>query len=254
MKKLLSLLFVCGMLLAGCSSNEPKDDKTLKVLTSSGYEPYEIVDKDTKELTGFDIDVMNEAAKIAGYEIEWIDMDFDGIIDSIKTGKGDVAIAGITPTPKRMKQVDFSDVYYAGDDSQNYILCLKDSDIKSTADLKGKKIGTQMGTIQEVIVNDMQKKYNLTIDARKNYTDMVLELEKGNIDAMVVEQAVAVKQMKKHDKLASYKLEEGGKLAGNAMAFKKGSELKKDFDKAIEEMKKSGKMEELVNKYFNVEK
>jgi ABC-type amino acid transport substrate-binding protein len=111
-------------------------------------------------LYGFDIDVMNEAAKLAGYTVKWEDVDFDGIVPSVKQGKADIGIAGITYTEERAKQVDFSDVYYAGEDAQNYVLTMKSSGMKKTEDIKGKKIGTQMGTIQESILNSLQDEYN----------------------------------------------------------------------------------------------
>ena len=157
MKKLLTGLMAVVMMagLAGCGS---KDDgagegsdtakKELTVYTNSGYKPYEMVDE-KGNLYGFDIDVMNEAAKLAGYTVKWEDVDFDGIVPSVKQGKADIGIAGITYTEERAKQVDFSDVYYAGEDAQNYVLTMKSSGMKKTEDIKGKKIGTQMGTIQE---------------------------------------------------------------------------------------------------------
>ena len=88
MKKLLTGLMAVVMMagLAGCGS---KDDgagegsdtakKELTVYTNSGYKPYEMVDE-KGNLYGFDIDVMNEAAKLAGYTVKWEDVDFDGII------------------------------------------------------------------------------------------------------------------------------------------------------------------------------
>ena len=133
MKKLLTGLMAVVMMagLAGCGS---KDDgagegsdtakKELTVYTNSGYKPYEMVDE-KGNLYGFDIDVMNEAAKLAGYTVKWEDVDFDGIVPSVKQGKADIGIAGITYTEERAKQVDFSDVYYAGEDAQNYVLTMK---------------------------------------------------------------------------------------------------------------------------------
>ena len=92
MKKLLTGLMAVVMMagLAGCGS---KDDgagegsdtakKELTVYTNYGYKPYEMVDE-KGNLYGFDIDVMNEAAKLAGYTVKWEDVDFDGIVPSVK--------------------------------------------------------------------------------------------------------------------------------------------------------------------------
>ena len=253
MKKLLTGLMAVVMMagLAGCGS---KDDgagegsdtakKELTVYTNSGYKPYEMVDE-KGNLYGFDIDVMNEAAKLAGYTVKWEDVDFDGIVPSVKQGKADIGIAGITYTEERAKQVDFSDVYYAGEDAQNYVLTMKSSGMKKT-----EKIGTQMGTIQESILNSLQDEYKLKLDKRKAYSDMVLEMKKGVIDAMVVEKAVAEELAADNEDLSYYKFEAGAELAGNAMIFQKDNKLKDEFNKAIKTMKENGKMDELVKKYF----
>lgn len=249
MKKLLSVLFVCSLLvLSGCGSSD-SDDKKLTVLTNSGYPPYEMVDENG-DLYGFDIDVMTRAAEIAGYEIEWKDMDFDAIPESLNQGKGDVAIAGMTPSAERAEKVDFSEMYYTSDSMKNVVLVKEGSDLQTTADLKGTNVGIQMGTVQELVVDNMQEDYDLTFKKLKTYADLVQELNKGVIDAMIVEQATAIDLMKSNDGLRYYILEEGDELAGNAMAFKKDSELKADFDKAINEMKESGELDELIQKWF----
>lgn len=258
MKKLLMKAMALCMLvgIVGCSQKEKEagtttEKKELTVYTSAGYKPYEMVDEQGK-LYGFDIDVMNEAAKIAGYKVKWEDVNFDGIVASVKQGKADIGMAGITMTEERKKQVDFSEVYFAGEDSQNHVLVKTNSTLQETADIKGKKIGTQMGTIQETILNSLKKEYTLTIDARKANADLVLELKKGVIDAMVVEKAVA-KDLEADNKgeLRSYTLDAGEKLAGNAMIFKKDSPLKEQFNKAIATMKSNGQMDTLIKKYFN---
>lgn len=258
MKKLITGMMAVVMMagLAGCGSKDDgnkeggnTEKKELTVYTNSGYKPYEMVDE-KGNLYGFDIDVMNEAAKLAGYTVKWEDVDFDGIVPSVKQGKADIGIAGITYTEERAEQVDFSEVYYAGEDAQNYVLTMKDSGMKKTEDIKGKKIGTQMGTIQESILNSLQDEYKLKLDKRKAYSDMVLEMKKGVIDAMVVEKAVAEELAADNSDLTFYKFEAGSELAGNAMIFQKDNKLKDEFNTAIQTMKDNGKMDELVKKYF----
>lgn len=38
-------------------------------------------------------------------------MQFDSLLGAIKTGKVDLIISGMTPTPEREKEVDFSNPY-----------------------------------------------------------------------------------------------------------------------------------------------
>lgn len=254
MKKLLTLCLSCLMAfsLVACGSNE-SDDKTLTVLTSSGYAPYEVVDGEGN-LSGFDIDVMEACAEILGYEVKWKDMDFDGIVDSIKNDQGDVAIAGISPTPKRAEEVDFSENYYATDDSQNWVLVKSDSTVEETADIKGLKVGIQMGTIQEEAANEIKDEYELTLDARKSYADLLQDLINGNIDFMILEKAVAVQLVNDREgELKAFRLEAGTDPSGNAMMFKKGSSLTAEFNDALQQLKDNGTLDKLINKYFSVE-
>ena len=249
---MLCLSLVMAVSLAACGPKE-EGDKTLTVLTSSGYPPYEVVDGEGN-LSGFDIDVMEACADILGYEVEWRDMDFDGIVDSIKNDQGDVAIAGISPTPKRAQEVDFSSNYYATDDSQNWVITAKDSAINETKDIKGLKVGIQMGTIQEECANEIEAEYELQLDARKSYADLLQDLLNGNIDFLILEKAVAVQLCDdRPEELKCFRLEAGTDPSGNAMMFKKGSALKDEFDSALDTLRSNGELQKLVDKYFSVE-
>lgn len=253
MKKLLMLclsLFMAVSLVACGDADKKEEGKTLTVLTSSGYEPYEELDGDGN-LFGFDIDLMEACADVLGYEVEWKDMDFDGIIESIKLGKGDVAIAGISPSAERAKVVDFSDAYYAeSDDSMNYVITKKDSGITKTADIKGKKVGVQKGTVQESCAYEIEEEYNLTLDARTNNADLIQDVLNGNLDFMILEKAVAEARVAEAKDLVCFRLEAGTDPTGNAMVFAKGSELTAEFNKAIKTLKDNGELDKLIKKYF----
>lgn len=254
MKKLLSFILITGMMftMTGCGSSDEgaSKDKKLTVLTNAGYPPYEQLDDDGK-LYGFDIDLMNEAAKIAGYEVEIKDVDFDAIVQSVKVGKADIGIAGITPSKERKESVDFSDIYYSGENSQNYLLYKEASGIKTQDDLKGKTIGCQMGTVQFEAATYFEDNVGAKVDAKKEYAAIIGEINKGNNDAAIVEKAVAQEFAKKDLEFKYFKLEGLEALEGNAMCFKKDSPLKDEFNKAIKEMKDNGQMQKLIDKYFN---
>ena len=46
-----------------------------------------------------------------GYELKVEDMEFDAIVNSVKSGKADFGAAGMTVTEDRKKSVDFTDPY-----------------------------------------------------------------------------------------------------------------------------------------------
>lgn len=259
MKKLLVVAAMSLLVLAGCGSNEYKSDfkgKPITVLTNSGYPPYEIRNTNG-ELEGFDIELTELIAKELGAsEVIWEDIDFNALIGAVNSGKGDMVAAGLSPTPDRAKGAELSDVYYSSDEeTANFVLTLKDGDIKKTEDIKGKKVGIQIGTIQEAAVNEIKDEYELKTDARKSYGDMVQEIKNKRIDFVVVEKAIADKYMETNPELSYFQLEAEGNSTGNCFAFKKGNtDLKEDVDKAIKKLQDNGEIDKLVEKWFKDEK
>lgn len=251
MKKLLSVLlvFVSIILFAGC---EKKDDNVLVILTSSGYAPYEMIDTNGK-LIGFDIELAEKVADGLGYTIEWKDVSFEGIIAALQSNQGDLAVAGLTPTPERKLSVDFSDFYYLPQNTErDYLLITKDSDITSIEDLNGKKIGAQIGTVQVEVAEDGMSTYGYTIDQRNTYNEMVQELNSGRLDGVVLEKLVAEEFIKNNSDLNMilFNVNESEEASGNAMAFPKNSALIEKFNKEIEDMKQNGELDTLINKWF----
>lgn len=257
MKKLLTLAAASLLVLAGCGNSTASENegKTLTVLTNSGYAPYEVRNTDG-ELEGFDIDLTELIAKELGYsEVKWEDIDFDALIGAVNTGKGDMVAAGLSPTPDRAEGAELSDVYYSSDEeTANFVLTLKDGDIKKTEDIKDKTVGVQVGTIQEAAVNEIKDEYNLTLDPRKSYGDMVQEIKNKRIDFVVVEKAIADEYIETNPELSYFQLEAEGNSTGNCFAFKKGNtELKDEVNKAIQTLKDNGEIDKLVNKWFTGE-
>lgn len=257
MKKLLTLAAASLMVLAGCGTNgnDSEASKQLTVLTNSGYAPYEVRNTDG-ELEGFDIELTEMIAKELGYsEVIWEDIDFDALIGSVNTGKGDMVAAGLSPTPERAEGAELSDSYYTSEeDTANFVLTLKDGDIKQTADIKDKTVGIQIGTIQEAAVNAIKDEYNLKTDARKSYGDMVQEIKNGRLDFVVVEKAIAEEYLKTNPELAYFQLEAEGNSTGNCFAFAKGNtELRDQVNETIKKLKDNGELDKLIDKWFTGE-
>ena len=260
MKKLFAVAAASLLILAGCGSNDNASDagnagKKLTVLTNSGYAPYEVRNTDG-ELEGFDIELTEMIAKELGYDgVTWEDIDFDALIGAVNSGKGDMVAAGLSPTKERAEGAELSDVYYSSEEeTANFVLTLKDGDIKKTEDIKDKKVGIQVGTIQESAVNAIKDEYNLTTDARKSYGDMVQEIKNKRIDFVVVEKAIADKYVETNPELAYFQLDAEGNSTGNCFAFKKGNnELKDEVNAAIKKLQENGEIDKLVAKWFTPE-
>jgi len=247
-KTILGLMALIAFTLSGC---EEKTD-TIVVLTSSGYEPYEIIDTDGN-LTGFDIELMEALAAEVGIEIEWKDVNFDGIIASLQSGQSEIAIAGISPTEERKAMVDFSDVYFNSESGlTNYLVFDVESQILNLEDLEGLVVGVQLGTVQASLLESISAEYNFTVDLRNTNTQIVEELKAGRIDVLVVEKLIAESILDANTSLTSVGFESQlDDVSGNAIAFAKDSEYTELFNEALQTLLENGTVASLIEKWFN---
>ncbi|TDU22202.1 extracellular solute-binding protein (family 3) [Chromohalobacter marismortui] len=118
--------------------------ETLSAVTDPSFVPFEMMDKETGKMVGFDMDILREISDRAGFDINLRTMDFNGIIPAVQTGNADLAIAGITITDEREKVVDFSDPYY--DSGLRILVPAGNENIDELSDLEGKRIGTKIGS------------------------------------------------------------------------------------------------------------
>lgn len=118
MKKLLSLILSAAMLCTTVGvvsaddyqqAGEMSETRTVKVGINAEYVPFEYYEND--ELTGFDVDLMNNISSRTGYVVEYVDMPFEELIMAVASGDIDCAISAITATEERDEIVDFSREY-----------------------------------------------------------------------------------------------------------------------------------------------
>lgn len=259
MKKGFILLFTMMLtvgLLAACGTSDKAnkksgDKKVLVMATSADYPPFEYVETGkSDEIIGFDADLAKAIAKNLGYEVKVKDMDFSGLVQSLKSGQADFVLAGMTPTEKRKKNVDFSDIYYT---AHHLIVSKKDSGIKSIADLKGKTVGVQLGSIQEGKAQEINKEAPIKIENRNRIPDLIQEIKSGRFDAAIIEDTVAKGYLAKEKDFTGFTLSDDPKEAGSAIAFPKNSELTAKFNKELKKMKDNGELQKLVLKWFGGE-
>jgi len=235
--------------LAGCQ--QKGDMEVLTVLTSSGYEPYEMVDEDG-QLTGFDIELMEALASEAGIEIEWLDVSFEGIIASLQAGQYEVAIAGITPTPDRANVVDFGEVYYNSENGiTNYMVYEDENSYNTLDDLQGLVVGAQLGTIQAELLGELAEDYGFTVELRDTNSQIIEEIKIGTINVLLVESLVADSIVEANSEFTKTELiTDLDQLYGNAIAFAKGSGYVDIFNNALEVLKDNGTLDYLIAKWF----
>lgn len=91
---------------------------TLVMATNAAFDPYEYIENG--EIVGIDAEFAKALCDKLGYDLEIEDMEFDSIIAAVVSGKADFGMAGMTVTPEREEQIDFTDTYCTA--AQNVIV------------------------------------------------------------------------------------------------------------------------------------
>jgi len=215
--------------------------------TSADYPPFEfhMQDNGQDKIVGMDISLGEEIAKDLGVTLEIKDMDFDGLLASLVTDNIDIILAGMNATEERKNQVDFSEVYYQGD--QKILVRQEDYDkYKTVDDLKNAKIGAQKGTIQEGIAQDQLP--DATLRTLAKVPDLILDLRAKNVDAVILDSTVADSSASKTPGIAvGQVIFQTPDNAGTAIAIKKGnSDLVEKINATINRLKADGSLDKFM--------
>lgn len=141
--KFLRTLTTAAALVAAMSLTAFAAPKTIKVATDATWPPMEMLDAN-KKIIGYDIDFLNAVAKEAGVAVEFKNTAWDGIFAGLDSGQYDAIISSVTITDERKAKYDFTEPYTSI--GQILVVPKTDKTSKTIADLKGKKVGAQIGT------------------------------------------------------------------------------------------------------------
>lgn len=181
-QSLIAVVLIVSVFSCGKNDKQPiwKTESILRIGTDATYPPFEMVNTDTGLPEGFDIDIMKAICKINGWKPEFIITPFDGIISGLKGEKYDCIISAMTITEQRQVIVDFSDSYYLA--GQVIAVPPDDSTIFTVDDLRGKKVGVQLGTTGEKMAESLPGALVFSFD---NIGAAFIDMENGRIDAIL---------------------------------------------------------------------
>ncbi|HGZ6147673.1 TPA: ABC transporter permease subunit [Staphylococcus aureus] len=260
MKCLIRFILVLGLLISSAMvyinpTAHAEQDQTwekikergeLRVGLSADYAPmeFEHTVNGKTEYAGVDIDLAKKIAKDNNLKLKIVNMSFDSLLGALKTGKIDIIISGMTSTPERKKQVDFSDSYMM---TKNIMLVKKDkvNEYKDIKDFNNKKVGAQKGTEQEKIAQTEIE--NASITSLSPLPDVILALKSGKVEGAVVEKPVAEAYLKQNPKLGISNVKFNEEEKDTVIAVPKDSpKLLSQINKTIKEVKDKG----LIDKYM----
>ncbi len=245
---------------AGCSvggdssSEEPAPEETtapsvegqtVVVATNAAYPPFEFAPNDGPK--GFDIDLMNEIADRAGFEVRYKNVLFDSIVRGVGSEIFDAAISGMTITEDRTQQADFSDPYYTVTEA---LVVSNGSSIESTDDLSEVAIGVQEGTMGQreaaelLAAGDVREVYPF-----RTVNEAFSHLEGGGLQGVIYDLPAAQREVEKS----------GGELdlvevipteEQYGIAFPQESPLIDPVNEALAEIKEDGTYEEIYERWI----
>ncbi|MFA8436387.1 MAG: transporter substrate-binding domain-containing protein [Marinifilaceae bacterium] len=250
MRKIISLLVLSIILLGinySCQTSKKKDN-VLKIGMELAYPPFEM--SDTLGVpTGISVDFAHEIGKALNKKIEIVNIAYDGLIPSLKTGKIDMIISSMGITTEREKSVAFSIPY-----SKSFltILANQKSNVTNVSDLNREKIriAVKKGTTGHIYASKNLPKAELLLFDKEN--TCVLEVVQGKADAFLYDQMTVYRNWKKHPEQTKALLQPfQNDFEYWGIAFRhRDSALKQKVDLFIGEFQKSGGFEKLSEKYL----
>jgi ABC-type amino acid transport substrate-binding protein len=244
------LILLALSILTGCNSDTKsgyariKPSGILRIGTDATYPPFEYNDDQSGQLIGFDIDLMKAICKELDLRPEFIVVPFGGIIPGLRSNKYDCIISAMTITPDRQDAVNFTSPYYNA--GQSIAVPLDNTTINSITDLKGKKIGVQLGTTGEIMARTIDNAEVISFD---NIGAAFIDMENGHLDAVLNDDPTSLRAIKVRGK---------AKLVGPLLSSehygiavdKANTELLKALNEALEKTRAAGILDSLNNHWL----
>ena len=187
---LLALVMVFSLAACGGADSAEGDVPVLKVGTEPTFPPFDTTDPETQEIVGFDMDLIAAIGADQGFDVEFVNLSFDGLIPALKNGDIDIVAAGMTITDERLEQVDFSNGYY---DSQLVVAVAIDNETITgiddlTADMK---VAAQTGTTGALTTQDLADQGKIGEAVILDGLDTcMMQLINGDVDAVINDKPV----------------------------------------------------------------
>ena len=252
--KTVMTVIVLSVALTGCKKTEFSNDGSLQKVLDKGelvlgldenFPPMGFRDENG-EITGFDVDLAKEVCDRLGIKLTCHPIDWDKKEELLYAGEIDCIWNGMSVTEERKKNMLLSDPYV---ENELVFTVKRNSEIKRPDDLKGKKVGVQLGSsaydeLQEAPFYD-------DIDPVPMEDNVVLldELKNGDIDAVLIDSIVIYYIAKQSDDYVL--LRQSLSDEDMAIGFRKGDESLRDkVQEVLSEMKSDGTLAGISAEWF----
>lgn len=225
-----------------------KDRGKMNFGTEGTWSPWTYHDE-SSDLVGFDIEVARGICERLGVEANFAEGEWDGLLAGIDSGRYDTMANGVSVTDEREEKYDFTEPYAY---NTTVVITLADnSDIKTLDDLNGKTTANTLGSAYA----QLAEAHGATNTGVDDFNQTIQLLEQGRIDATLNDEVVFYDYMNEHPD-ANLKIAcENDTPTEVAFPLRKDgtSELLKAMNDAIADMRASGELSDLSNKYFGMD-
>ncbi len=227
---------------ASTLSNILKRGKII-VGTEATYPPMEYIDQNGN-FVGVDIDIAKEVASDLGVNVEFKNIVWDKIFNSLLQKKTDILISSITILPSRAKIMAFSNPYF----NAGQVIVIRKNEanlIKGTADLAGKRLGVQKDTTSDTAA----QKYTNKVVRYGTYDVAEKDLLVGKLDAIIIDYTAGVGLLRKDENLEIVGEPFTEEFYGIAVRKEDKSLLSK-INQTIARLKREGKLKAIEKKWL----
>ncbi len=208
--------------------------------------PMQFID-DKGTIVGFEIDLLREMGRQAGFTPVFKQIAWQGIFEGLDKNKYDAVCASVSITDKRKENMSFTIPYYR---VAQAVLAFADADIKSVSDLRGKKIGVKKETTSQQTIQNFQ---GVNLVKFNSVPEAIDELHARKIDAVICDGPIAgyYAMVEKNKNLKIVLVLEREKIELYGIAVKKGNNsLKNILNRAISSVQNNDKDIALQKKWF----
>jgi len=252
----LALLLGAALLAAGCGGSGggtgggSSDDGPLYVVgTEAAYPPFEMINEQTQEFEGFDIELMRAIAEEAGFRVEFQNLAWDALVPALQAGQVDLIISAMTITDERAMNLQFSDPYFTA--GQVILVRSDNDDIQGPQDLPGRVVGVQANTTGQYAVEKIEGVREDDILRFESTPDAFNALLTGTVEAVVADLPVVAEFIKNNPQAGVKQVGSNFTVEYYGIAMRHGEpDLLQAVNRGLAAVKAGGRYDEIYNKYF----
>ncbi|MGL4606145.1 MAG: transporter substrate-binding domain-containing protein [Eubacteriaceae bacterium] len=244
---LLAVTMMFSLVACSSSSTTTSGAKKYAIATDTTFAPFEFEDSAGK-MVGIDMDLLAAIAADQNFEYEVKVLGFNAALQAVEAKQVDGMIAGMSITEDRKAKFDFSEPYF--DSGVAMAVLATNNEIKSYNDLAGKKVAVKTGTEGATFAESIKDQYGFTIVTFEDSANMYEDVKAGNSVALFEDYPVIGYAISQGQPFAMPTPMEKGSSYGFAVSKGNDPELIQMFNKGLENIKASGKYQEILDTYI----